>query len=245
MIYVDNPGVELETPRMDRDVRWALCQGNFEPGAIEQWDAISQALDGAGLDFNAINRIIGYSLGAHVAAAIARTAPGEVYLDRLDLWEAAGLSKDYKNGLTGFCKFVGNFLRHGSDQCPEILQINPNWAAELREVDLKSTLAKLAIRRTAGLAYYPIAINRHNIAKTIVEAKGRKDPAIDGDTTVTVLNGTESLISPSSCNDRLAQRLAHAGLKVARFESEGGVHASQDNLGWWSDAQQQVVISIS
>lgn len=60
---------------MDRDVRWALCQGNFEPGAVEQWDAISQALDGAGLDFNAINRVIGYSLGAHVAAAIARTAP--------------------------------------------------------------------------------------------------------------------------------------------------------------------------
>ena len=185
VIYIDNPGVELETPRMDKDVRWALCQGNFEPGAVKQWDAISQALDGAGLDFNAINRVIGYSLGAHVAAAIARTAPGEVYLDRLDLWEAAGLSKDYKNGLAGFCKFVGNFLQHGSDQCPEILQINPNWAAELREVDLKSTLAKLAIRRTAGLACYPIAINRHNIAKTIVEAKGRKDPAIDGDTTVT------------------------------------------------------------
>lgn len=41
VIYVDNPGVELETPRMDRDVRWALCQGNFEPGAIEQWDALS------------------------------------------------------------------------------------------------------------------------------------------------------------------------------------------------------------
>lgn len=245
VIYVDNPGVELETPRMDRDVRWALCQGNFEPGAIEQWDAISQALDGAGLDFNAINRVIGYSLGAHVAAAIARTAPGEVYLDRLDLWEAAGLSEDYKNGLAGFCKFVGNFLQHGSDQCPEILQINPNWAAELREVDLKSTLAKLAIRRTAGMACYPIAINHHNIAETIVKAKDRKNPAIDGDTTVTVLNGTESLISPSSCNDRLAQRLAHAGLKIARFESEGGVHASQDNLGWWSSIQRQISQTIS
>ena len=95
------------------------------------------------------------------------------------------------------------------------------------------------------MACYPIAINRHNIAETIVEAKDRKNPAIDGDTTVTVLNGTESLISPSSCNDRLAQRLAHAGLKVARFESEGGVHASQDNLGWWSDVQQQVAARIS
>lgn len=95
------------------------------------------------------------------------------------------------------------------------------------------------------MACYPIAINRHNIAETIVKAKDGKNPAIDGDTTVTVLNGTESLISPSSCNDCLAQRLAYAGLKVARFESEGGVHASQDNLGWWSDVQQQVAARIS
>ncbi len=43
---------------------------------------------------------------------------------------------------------------------------------------MEQKLAKIAIRRTAGLFYYPWAINRHDIGNTIIEAKNRK-PAID------------------------------------------------------------------
>lgn len=243
-VYVDNPGVELEVPPMKKDIRRALYRGDFKRSATQQWDAIEQALDSAGLGFEAVARVMGASLGAHIAAAISRTAPGEVYLDRLDLLETPGLNKEYK-GAIGFLRFVGNFLHHYDDQCPEILQSNPCWAKELRKVDSKLTIAKLALRRTAGLACYPIGIIRHDITGTIIEAKDRKNPAIDGDTIMTILNGSESLISLSSCNDRLAQNLARAGLKVARFESEGGSHASQDNLGWWSSMQRQISQTIS
>ena len=232
VLYVDNPGVEIDLPNMSEDVKQALLSGDFKPGAIKQLDAIAQGLDYAGLDFDSVSRVLGASLGAHVASAIAYTAPEEVHLERLDLWETAGL--DEKNN---FLRFVANFLVHGGDGYADILKNNPEWVA-LRGINGAKSLAKLAICRTAGLFYYPWAINRHDIGNTIIEAKNRKNPAIDGDTALTILNGTESKVSPSVFNDRLALRLAESGLRVVRLISEGGVHASQDNIGWWTETER-------
>ena len=72
----------------------------------------------------------------------------------------------------------------------------------------------------------------------IIEARNRKNPAINRDTVVTILNGTESKVSPSVLNDRLALRLAESGLRVVRLMSEGCVHASQDNIGWWTETER-------
>ena len=232
VLYVDNPGVEIDLPNMSEDVKQALLSGDFKPGAIKQWDAIAQGLDYVGLDFDSISRVVGASLGAHVASAIVHTAPEEVHLERLDLWETAGLGEDNK-----FLRFAANFMMHGGDGYADILKNNPEWVA-LRGINGAKSLAKLAICRTAGLFYYPWAINRHDIGNTIIEAKNRKNPAIDGDTALTILNGTESKVSPSVFNDRLALRLAESGLRVVRLMSEGGVHASQDNIGWWTEAER-------
>ena len=231
-IYVDNPGVEPDLPKMPGYIKQALLSGDFKPGAIKQWDAIAQGLDYAGLDFDSVSRVLGASLGAHVASAIVHTAPGEVHLERLDLWETAGLDEDNK-----FLRFAANFMMHGGDGYADILKNNPEWVA-LRGINGAKSLAKLAICRTAGLFYYPWAINRHDIGNTIIEAKNRKNPAIDGDTALTILNGTESKVSPSVFNDRLALRLAESGLRVVRLMSEGGVHASQDNIGWWTEMER-------
>lgn len=168
VLYVDNPGVEIDLPNMSEDVKQALLSGDFKPGAIKQWDAIAQGLDYVGLDFDSVSRVLGASLGAHVASAIVHTAPGEVHLERLGLWETAGL--DEKNN---FLRFVANFLVHGGDGYADILKNNPEWVA-LRGVNGTKSLAKLAICRTAGLFYYPWAINRHDIGNTIIEAKNRK-----------------------------------------------------------------------
>ena len=234
VIYVDNPGVEPDLPKMPGYIKQALLSGDFKPGAIKQWDAIAQGLDYVGLDFDSVSRVLGASLGAHVASAIVRTAPEEVHLERLDLWETAGLNKDY-----GFLRFVANFLVHGGDEYLKILQTNPEWVAYLRKINGAKELAKIAIRRTAGLFYYPWAINRHDIGNTIIEAKNRKNPAIDRDTALTILNGTESKVSPSELNNRLATQLALNGFRrVVRLESEGGVHASQDNIGWWTEVER-------
>ena len=231
-LYVDNPGVEIDLPNMSEDIKQALLSGDFKPGAIKQWDAIAQGLDYAGLDFDSVSRVLGASLGAHVASAIVRTAPEEVHLERMDLWETAGLDKE-----NNFLQFAANFMMHGGDGYADILKNNPEWVA-LRGINGAKSLAKLAIRRTAGLFYYPWAINRHDIGNTIIEAKNRKNPAIDGDTALTILNGTESKVSPSEFNDRLALRLAESGLRVVRLMSEGGVHASQDNIGWWTEMER-------
>ena len=233
MLYVDNPGVELDLPKMPGYIKRALLSGDFKPGAIKQWDAIAQGLDYAGLDFDSISRVLGASLGAHVASAIVCTAPEEVHLERMDLWETAGL--DEKNN---FLQFAANFMMYGGDGYADILENNPEWVAYLRKINSAKELAKIAIRRTAGLFYYPWAINRHDIGNTIIEAKNRKNPAIDGGTALTILNGTESKVSPSVFNDRLALRLAESGLRVVRLMSEGGVHASQDNIGWWTEAER-------
>ena len=232
VLYVDNPGVEFDLPKMPGYIKQALLSGDFKPGAIKQWDAIAQGLDYVGLDFDSISRVVGASLGAHVASAIVCTAPEEVHLERMDLWETAGLGEE-----NNFLQFAANFMMHGGDGYADILKNNPEWVA-LRGINGAKSLAKLAIRRTAGLFYYPWAINRHDIGNTIIEAKNRKNPAIDEDTVLTVLNGTESKVSPSVFNDRLALRLAESGLRVVRLISEGGVHASQDNIGWWTETER-------
>lgn len=233
VLYVDNPGVEPGLPKMPGCIKQALLSGDFKPGAIKQWGAIAQGLDYAGLDFDSVSRVLGASLGAHVASAIVHTAPGEVHLERLDLWETAGLDEDNK-----FLRFAANFMMHGGDGYADILKNNPEWVA-LRGINGAKSLAKLAICRTAGLFYYPWAINRHDIGNTIIEAKNRKNPAIDGDTALTILNGTESKVSPSELNNRLAAQLALNGFRrVIRLESEGGVHASQDNIGWWTEMER-------
>lgn len=232
VLYVDNPGVEFDLPKMPGYIKRALLSGDFKPGAIKQWDAIAQGLDYVGLDFDSISRVVGASLGAHVASAIVCTAPEEVHLERMDLWETAGLGEE-----NNFLQFAANFMMHGGDGYADILKNNPEWVA-LRGINGAKSLAKLAIRRTAGLFYYPWAINRHDIGNTIIEAKNRKNPAIDGDTALTILNGTESKVSPSEFNDRLALRLAESGLRVVRLMSEGGVHASQDNIGWWTEMER-------
>ena len=232
VLYVDNPGVEFDLPKMPGYIKQALLSGDFKPGAIKQWDAIAQGLDYVGLDFDSISRVVGASLGAHVASAIVCTAPEEVHLERMDLWETAGLGEE-----NNFLQFAANFMMHGGDGYADILKNNPEWVA-LRGINGAKSLAKLAIRRTAGLFYYPWAINRHDIGNTIIEAKNRKNPAIDGDTALTILNGTESKVSPSEFNDRLALRLAESGLRVVRLMSEGGVHASQDNIGWWTEMER-------
>ncbi len=233
VLYVDNPGVEPGLPKMPGYIKQALLSGDFKPGAIKQWGAIAQGLDYAGLDFDSVSRVLGASLGAHVASAIVHTAPGEVHLERLDLWETAGLDEDNK-----FLRFAANFMMHGGDGYADILKNNPEWVA-LRGINGAKSLAKLAICRTAGLFYYPWAINRHDIGNTIIEAKNRKNPAIDGDTALTILNGTESKVSPSELNNRLAAQLALNGFRrVIRLESEGGVHASQDNIGWWTEMER-------
>ena len=233
VLYVDNPGVEPDLPEMPGYIKQALLSGDFKPGAIKQWDAIAQGLDYVGLDFDSVSRVLGASLGAHVASAIVHTAPEEVHLERVDLWETAGLDKE-----NNFLQFAANFMMHGGDRYADILKNNPEWVAYLRKINGAKELANIAIRRTAGLFYYPWAINRHDIGNTIIEAKNRKNPAIDGDTALTILNGTESKVSPSVFNDRLALRLAESGLRVVRLMSEGGVHASQDNIGWWTEAER-------
>ena len=45
MILVDNLGVELGRPRMEKDVRRSLLQGDFRTGSIQQWEAIEEVLD--------------------------------------------------------------------------------------------------------------------------------------------------------------------------------------------------------
>ena len=172
VLYVDNPGVELDLPKMPGYIKQALLSGDFKPGAIKQWDAIAQGLDYFGLDFDSVSRVLGASLGAHVASAIVCTAPEEVHLERMDLWETAGLGEE-----NNFLQFAANFMIHGGDGYADILKNNPEWVAYLRKINGVKELAKIAVRRTAGLFYYPWAINRHDIGNTIIEAKNRKKPS--------------------------------------------------------------------
>ena len=86
-ITVDNPGVSPQADPMSLEIKQALKEGNLSKVSILQWDAVGRALDQKGRDFGDVERLVGYSLGSHLAALAAKHAPGEVSLSQLDLLE--------------------------------------------------------------------------------------------------------------------------------------------------------------
>ena len=90
-VAVDNPGVSPHADPMSLEVKQALKEGDFSRVSILQWDAIGTALDQKG--FGDVERLVGYSLGSHLAASAAKHAPGEVSLSQLDLFETPVISK--------------------------------------------------------------------------------------------------------------------------------------------------------
>lgn len=233
-VAVDNPGVSPHADPMSLEVKQALKEGDFSRVSILQWDAIGTALDQKG--FGDVERLVGYSLGSHLAASAAKHAPGEVSLSQLDLFETPVISKKASQAKT-MATLAMRFLAHGGDKLTETITANPDWAARCRNED-PLLLPKMVLQRPAGLWQYPRAIThpKNDIISDLMSARHRSLR----EAVVTVSATDADKISPIKDNERLVQRLGAAGMSVMGFEIIDAVHASQDNMAWWKGALGEI-----
>lgn len=233
-VAVDNPGVSPHADPMSLEVKQALKEGDFSRVSILQWDAIGTALDQKG--FGDVERLVGYSLGSHLAASAAKHAPGEVSLSQLDLFETPVISKKASQAKT-MATLAMRFLAHGGDKLTETIAANPDWAARCRNED-PLLLPKMVLQRPAGLWQYPRVIThpKNDIISDLMSARHRSLR----EAVVTVSATDADKISPIKDNERLVQRLGAAGMSVMGFEIIDAVHASQDNMAWWKGALGEI-----
>ena len=233
-VAVDNPGVSPKADPMSLEVKQALKEGDLRKVSMLQWDAIGTALDQKG--FGDVKRLIGYSLGSHLAVSAAKHAPGEVSLSQLDLFETPVISKKASQAKT-MATLAMRFLAHGGDKLTETIAANPDWAARCRDED-PLLLPKMVLQRPAGLWQYPRAITHpdNDIISDLMSAGHRSLR----EAVVTVSATDADKISPINDNERLVQRLGSAGLSVMGFEIMDAVHASQDNMAWWKGVLEEI-----
>ena len=235
-VAVDNPGVSPKADPMSSEIKQALKEGNLSKVSMLQWDAVGEALDQKGRDFGDVERLVGYSLGSHLAASAAKHAPGEVGLSQLDLFETPVISKKASQVKT-MATLAVRFLAHGGDKLTETIAANPDWAARCRDED-PLLLPKMVLQRPAGLWYYPRAIAHpeNDIISDLMSARHRSLR----EAVVTVSATDADKVSPIKDNERLVQRLGAAGMSVMGFKIMGSVHASQDNMAWWKGVLEEV-----
>lgn len=235
-VAVDNPGVSPEADPMSSEIKQALKEGNLSKVSMLQWDAVGEALDQKGRDFGDVERLVGYSLGSHLAASAAKHAPGEVGLSQLDLFETPVINKKASQAKT-MATLAMRFLAHGGDKLTETIAANPDWAARCRDED-PLLLPKMILQRPAGLWQYPRAITHpdNDIISDLMSAGHRSLR----EAVVTVSATDADKISPIQDNERLAQRLGAAGMSVMGFKIMDAVHASQDNMAWWKGVLEEV-----
>lgn len=233
-VAVDNPGVSPHADPMSLEVKQALKEGDLRKVSMLQWDAIGTALDQKG--FGDVERLVGYSLGSHLAASAAKHAPGEVSLSQLDFFETPVISKKASQAKT-MATLAVRFLAHGGDKLTETIAANPDWAARCRNED-PLLLPKMVLQRPAGLWQYPRAIThpKNGIISDLMSARHRSLR----EAVVTVSATDADKISPIKDNEWLVQRLGSAGLSVMGFEIMDAVHASQDNMAWWKGVLEEI-----
>lgn len=235
-VAVDNPGVSPQADPMSSEIKQALKEGDLSKVSRLQWDAVGTALDQKGYDFGDVERLVGYSLGSHLAASAAKHAPGEVGLSQLDLFETPVINKKASQAKT-MATLAMRFLAHGGDKLTETIAANPDWAARCRDED-PLLLPKMVLQRPAGLWQYPRAIThpKNDIISDLMSASHRSLR----EAVVTVSATDADKVSPIGDNERLVQRLDSAGLSVMGFEIMDAVHASQDNMAWWKGVLEEI-----
>lgn len=197
LISVDNLGVGEGTSRIPSDIRRELQHGDFESVSRLQWEALMQ--DETVRNLGNLS-VIGYSLGAGMAASFAATAPEGIHIDRLFLWETVGVRRQPVTMLTA--KFGVEALKWNR-YFPE----NPEW---MHRPGNDPTMLSRMKAAPAGYSDYPRGLAHGTVLADLIQARERE--IIDDQTEIILMSNTKSRVSSLADNGYLVENLIANGM---------------------------------
>lgn len=209
VIAVDYPGVSAGSMGLGkRSTR--LRRGDYTAIAEAQWQAVPEFAERRNLERL---RLVGYALGAAAATALAANAPNGVKIDEIVLSEAISRPLTVR-------QLVNSFSAE-KDRWQQYLSQSPDWMP-------RGNMKQIA-RRPVAMACYGMSVCRPQLVENLVAA--RRHNTIHSETKLSVVSGSDSVISPEDGNDELAQALINEGFKrVEQTVLLGEAHGVIDDL---------------
>lgn len=198
VVSIDNLGVGDGTDHIPEYKRLRLQQGNFGTVSRAQLDVFQQ--DGTVSRGDSVS-LMGHSLGAAMAASFARAMPAGSHVDRLILWETAGIRHQPLSLLVG--KFGLEALKW-----QRYLTDNPDW---MNLPGKDKTIWSRMRENKAGYIDYPCGLAKGTVVADIIEARDRE--IVDDSTEILILHGEQSRVSSTTDNVYLVEALLANGIK--------------------------------
>lgn len=212
----DNPGLGGVSLRLSSSERRRVSHSDLSVVAKMHWASLDQLVGSA--KFRAAKRtIMGYSLGAATAAALAANAPTGMHIDHLILHEPVPQAIKLHDLAKRLLSEVEDLESYQNER--------PDWAVAMDSALIASLkVARFALHNIS----YARALTGGSIYRDVVTAQERG--VLDEDSVVTIVSGSRSRVSPESENDKLATELSQqADADVRQLVIEAESHGVIDS----------------
>lgn len=197
LISIDNLGVGDGTSTLPSTIRQVVQQGNFYPVSQMQHEALLS--EKSTHELGSVS-LMGYSLGANMAASFAASAPESTRVDRLMLWETIGVQRQSSASLA--IKFGLEALKWQS-----YYSENPAW---MHQPGSDPTMWSRMRAAPAGYSDYPRGLVHGTVLADLIEARERE--IIDDQTEIILMSNTKSRVSSLADNGYLVENLIANGM---------------------------------
>lgn len=198
LVSIDHLGVGDGTSQIPTYLRPEIQHGNFGSVSRLQWDVLRQ--EGSVPSLGSLS-VLGYSLGAAMAASFVATAPEGTKIDRLFMWETVGVRRQPVAALVA--KFGVEALKWNR-YFPE----NPEW---MHQPGNDPTMLLRMKNGPAGYVDYPRGLAHGTVLADMIQARERE--IIDGQTEIILMSNMKSRVSSLADNGCLAENLINNGMK--------------------------------
>lgn len=220
-------GLSGLTQQLSSAERGTLAHGDFTVVAQKIWRGLEGLLKQDRFE-EARLTLLGYSLGATVAAAMAANGPADQRIDHLVLCEPIARAQHAFELARKYTRESKKWQQYKAER--------PAWAEPM-----PSTLSgAVSIARCALHNYAYASGLAANDLSYDVESSYRSR-GIDGDSTVTIVSGSESHVSPEEHNDFFAVQLSsdtRANVRQLVLDGEG--HGIVDSLERFAELMRTI-----
>lgn len=202
VVAVNTLGVGHNTSQMPRSVRRDVSRGNFEPMSEITWQAMTDAVPDLGEQLQGFS----YSQGSTLQASLMATAPRDVVFDQVTFAESAGLATER------LWRLAMEFGRESVQWRKHYLALGkvaahtPDWMARPGS-EMPGVIDTM--RDSSSLVAIPQGMARASMFAMLYEAFDRGAMSDSG--RLTFVNNSQSIISRTADNHRLAGQLDRLG----------------------------------